>query len=88
MAIEFGENRMTWWLVSAIGIAALKSFFFRGRNAVWGGATLGAIIGVVVAIFQPGFEWATVGHGAVIGSFVGLIAELLGAIGDRMKRSD
>jgi hypothetical protein len=78
---------MTWWLVSAIGIAALKSFFFRGRNAVWGGATLGAIIGIVVAIARPEFDWPTVGHGAVIGAFFGLIAEILGAISDRMKRN-
>lgn len=79
---------MVWWLVSALGIAALKCFFFRGRSAVWGGATLGAIIGVVVSIARLEFEWATVGHGAVIGSFVGLIAEVLGAIGDRMKGDD
>ncbi len=76
-----------WWFVSAVGIAALKSFFFRGKNAVWGGATLGAIIGVVIAILRPGFDWATVGQSAVIGAFVGLIAEILGSIGDRIRRS-
>lgn len=79
---------MSWWLISAIGIAALKSFFFRGQNAVWGGATIGVVIGLIVALFRPQFDWDTVGHAAVIGAFVGLIAEILGAIGDRMKRDD
>jgi ElaB/YqjD/DUF883 family membrane-anchored ribosome-binding protein len=76
---------MMWWLVSALAIAALEKFFFRGQNAVWGGATIGAIIGVVIAIFRPGFDWETVGQSAVIGAFIGLLAEILGAIGDRMR---
>jgi hypothetical protein len=71
--------------VSALGIAALEKFFFRGQNAVWGGATLGAIIGVIVAFFRPEFEWAIVGQASVIGAFIGLVAEALGAIGDRMR---
>lgn len=77
---------MIWWLVSFVGMAALERYFFRGRNAVWGGATLGAIVGVVVALARSGFDWGTVGQGAVIGSFIGLLAEILGAIGDRMRR--
>lgn len=75
-----------WWIVSAVGIAALKSYFFRGRNAVWGGATIGVLVGVVVAFTRPGFDWEVIGHSAVIGAFVGLVAEFLGAIGDDLKR--
>lgn len=75
-----------WWIVSAIGIAALKIFFFRGKNAVWGGATIGLLVGFVVAVIQPGFDWFTLGQATVIGAFVGLIAEILGSIGDRLKR--
>lgn len=81
-----GEARIMWWIVSALGISALKRFFFKGKNAVWGGAILGLLVGVIVAIIQPGFVWATLGHAAVIGAFVGLIAEFLGAIGDGLKR--
>lgn len=77
---------MMWWIVSAIGIAALEKFFFRGQNAVWGGATIGAIVGVAIAIWRPGFDWSTVGQSAVIGAFVGLLAEVLGAIADRWRR--
>lgn len=77
-----------WRLVSAIGMAALEKFFFRGQNAVWGGATIGAVVGVVIAAVRPGFEWSTVGQSAVIGAFIGLLAEILGAIGDRMRRDD
>lgn len=77
---------MIWWLVSAIAMAALEKFFFRGQNAVWGGATIGAIVGVIIAIVQPGFDWETVGQSAVIGAFIGLLAEALGALSDRMRR--
>ena len=31
--------------------------FSRGRNAIWGGATLGFIIGAIIAIFQK-FNWS------------------------------
>lgn len=75
-----------WWLVSAVGIAALKSYFFRGKNAVWGGATLGALVGIVIALTRPSFDWEVVGHSAMIGAFAGLVAESLGWIGDRLKR--
>jgi hypothetical protein len=75
-----------WWLISAAGIAALKYYFFQGRNAVWGGATIGAIVGVVIAVVRPGFDWGVVGHSIVIGGFAGLVAEFLGWIGDHLKR--
>ena len=77
-----------WWFISAVGIAALEKFFFRGQNAVWGGATIGVIIGFVIAIYRPGFDWEVVGQSAVIGAFIGFLAEILGAIGDRMRRDN
>lgn len=75
-----------WWIVSAVGIAALRQYFFRGRNAVWGGATLGVLVGFVIVLIRPPFDWEVIGHSAVTGAFVGLIAEFLGWIGDRMRR--
>ena len=75
-----------WWIVSAVGIAALKAYFLRGGNAVWGGATIGALVGIVITFTRSSFDWEVVGHSAVIGAFAGLVAEFLGWIGDRVKR--
>jgi hypothetical protein len=75
-----------WWVISAVGIAALKLFFSRGRNAVWGGATLGALVGLALVLIRPGHDLDVVGRGIVIGAAAGLIAEFLGLIGDRLKR--
>jgi hypothetical protein len=74
-----------WWIISAVGIAALKAFCFRGKNAVWGGATIGVLVGVVIALIRPSFDWEVIGHSAVIGAFAGLVAEELGWIGDRLR---
>lgn len=76
-----------WWVISAVAIAALKLSFFRGRNAVWGGATLGAFVGLALILIRPGFDFDVVGKGIVIGAGAGLVAELLGLIGDRLKRA-
>lgn len=65
-----------WMVLSVIAIISLFVFFARGPNAVWGSATIGLIIGVVVATIRNGFEWTTIGKGVVIGTVVGLIAEI------------
>ena len=75
-----------WWIISAVGIAATKRYFTHGKNAVWGGATLGLFIGVVVAMVRPGFDWAVVGHAIVVGAAIGLLFDGLGEIGDRLRR--
>lgn len=67
---------MIWWIASAVAAVVLLAHW-RGPNAVWGTATLGALIGVVIAIFQPGFDWSIVGKALVTGTFVGLSFEWL-----------
>ena len=67
---------MVWWILSAIAIVAL-AVHWRGQNAVWGTATLGALVGVVIAIFQPGFAWSTVGKAVVVATLIGLAFEWL-----------
>ena len=78
-------NRPRRWIIFAAGIAALKHYRFRGRNAVWGGATIGVPVGIVIAFFRHRFDWEVVWHSAVIGAFVGLVAEMLGEIGGRVR---
>jgi hypothetical protein len=66
---------MIWWILTAGAVVAL--LLYRGsRNAVWGTATLGALVGVVVAVIS-GFEWSIVGKAVVVGTFAGLAFEWL-----------
>jgi hypothetical protein len=61
-----------------VAIAALGLLVHSGsKNAVWGTATLGALIGVVVATFRPGFDWWLVGKFVAISTFIGLALEWL-----------
>lgn len=61
-----------------------------GPSAVWGGLTLGLIIGFIVAIFYlfkgNGFNWFIVIKGVMLGVMLGFIAELLGMVSDSVKR--
>lgn len=72
-----------WVILSVIAIVSLVTFCLRGSNAVWGGATVGLIIGVIVAIIRNGFIWTTVGKGIVVGALVGLITEILHLLSKR-----
>lgn len=58
--------------------------FIKGPNAVWGGATFGAIIGIIVGLvlgnFSNGLMW-----GFSVGTLLGVGAELLGKLSDRLR---
>jgi hypothetical protein len=75
---------MLWWVLTGIS-ALILLMHFRGPNAVWGTATLGVPVGIVIAFFQPEFEWATVGKSVVVAVLVGFIFELLSKIAARSK---
>ena len=59
--------------------------FFRGKNAIWGGATIGLIIGTILAIFQK-FNWPILYKAIIIGILAGLIADILGLFSDFLKK--
>jgi chromate transport protein ChrA len=60
--------------ISLIIIAViLLALHWRGRNAVWGGATLGVIVGLVVAIVTG--NWSLLSLIFVIGVFTGTLFE-------------
>ena len=84
-AMEFLAN---WYVLGGI-VAVLLLFFFRGRNAVWGGFTAGLVGGLGLATFfvfrGEGFEWSILGKSAIIGTLVGFATELLGKLGNRLK---
>lgn len=56
-----------------------------GRSAIWGGATVGLIVGLVLGFFV-GSYWRTVAYAVLIGAGVSLIAQILGMVSDAMRR--
>jgi len=71
---------MIWWILLVTAAVALLAHW-RGRNAVWGSATIGVLVGIVIAVFRPGFDWWIVGKAVVIATFVGLALEWVPRIG-------
>ncbi len=55
----------------------------NARSAIIGGATFGAIIGGVVAMFQG--SWTPILWGVGIGIGLGLLAEIMAAIGGGVR---
>lgn len=78
------------WIILGIVALILLTFYWNRRNAVWGGLTIGAIIGFVVAIFSvfngSGFNWYTIGKIAIVGVMLGFGAELLGILPDYLRK--
>jgi hypothetical protein len=83
------ENLNIWKILGVITVILLIAFW-RGRSAVWGGLTIGIIVGLVIAIFYlfkgGGFDWFIIGKGAISGTMVGFAAELLGKISDLIRK--
>ena len=50
------------------------------RSAIWGGATMGLLIGLVVGLFRESY-WLTVAQAVAIGAGLGIVANLLSLIG-------
>lgn len=65
---------MLWWALYVVAIATLL-LHFSSRNAVWGSATLGFLIGVVIALFGDGFDWWTVAKAVAIAATIGTLIE-------------
>ena len=78
------------WIILAILSVVVLIVFWQSKNAVWGGFTTGAFIGLIVAIvfliIEKGFSWSFIYKGAIIGVFVGVVADLLGRLSDVMKQ--
>jgi len=73
------------WIILSVIAVILLAVYWKNRNAVWGGLTLGIIIGVLWKIFG-GTDWYIVIKVATIGTLIGFGAELLGMAIDRFKK--
>jgi len=78
------------WIILGIVAIVLLIIYWRSRNAVWGGLTIGIIAGFIIAIFfifkGNEFPWYIIGKVAVSGVMIGFAAELLGKLSDFIKR--
>jgi len=77
-----------WSVLTIIATASLVISFSKGRNAIWGGATAGLLIALVVALTRSPFDWSIILKGVVIGVLVGVAAETLGRLSDVTRGSD
>lgn len=75
----------TIWIILGVASLILLAIYFRRRNAVWGGLTAGIIIGVLWK-FIGGTDWYIVVKAATVATLLGFGAELLGMIGDYLKK--
>ena len=66
------------------GVLLLLSFG-GGRNAVWGGASLGAIVGVIVSLATDNWDWLLFIF--AVGTFIGTISEWIGRFSEAEKAS-
>jgi len=84
--IQIEERESMWIVLTVIAAISMVVFFMRGPNAVWGGATLGIVVGIIIAIFGDGFDWSIIWKAIVVGTLAGVVAELLGEMSTRLKR--
>lgn len=82
------ENFNIWTIFAIISVISLLSFWWK-HNAVWGGLTIGIIVGLIISLIMMfkgnGFDWLVVGKAAIVGTIAGLVAELLGKAGNFLK---
>ncbi len=62
----------------------LLALHWKGPNAVWGGATLGVIVGFIVALVVG--DWGLLALIFAIGTIAGTIFEWIGRLAKRMGR--
>jgi len=60
------------------------SFFIQGRSTIWGGATLGLLVGIVIGIIKHDFS--DILRAISIGADVGFFTIILSWVGSLLKR--
>lgn len=79
-----------WIFLGVPSIILLVIYSRKNKNAVWGGLTIGILVGLVLAIIGlikgNGFNWFIIIKVAIMTTLLGFITELLGILGDLLKR--
>jgi len=61
----------------------LMALHWKGPNAVWGGATLAVIVGLIVALVSG--DWGRLAFAFSVGTFAGTFFEWVGRVGNRLR---
>jgi hypothetical protein len=61
-----------YWVMTIIAVILLL-IHWRGRNAVWGGATIGIIVGIIISIIKG--NWSLLAFVFSIGTYIGTLFE-------------
>jgi hypothetical protein len=69
--------------VLAIVAGVVLILHWKGPNAVWGGATVGAIVGLVIALVRG--DWGLLALSFAAGTFAGAVFEWIGRIAERLR---
>lgn len=67
-------------ILAVVALGGL-TIYWRGRNAVWGGMTIGAPLEIIAAALYyflgAGFHWQIIGKWIVVCTIIGFTIELL-----------
>ncbi len=74
-----------WTILTIVALILLFLFFLKGPNAVWGGAIIGLIAGIIIALIGDGFNWFIIYKYIVMGILMGGVAELFWLISSKLK---
>lgn len=67
--------------VMAVIAGILLVLHWKGPNAVWGGATLGLIVGLIIALVTG--DWGLLALVFAVGTFAGTLFEWVGRLAKR-----
>jgi len=70
--------------IMAIVAGVLLVLHWKGPNAVWGGATLGAIVGLILALVKS--DWSLLALVFAIGTFAGTLFEWIGRLASKLAK--
>lgn len=80
------------WTILGISAAVALFAYRKQRSAAWGGLAFGVVVGAVLATISAirgnGFDLQLFAKAGIIGVLLGFGAELLGALGDRFRKSE
>ena len=69
--------------ILAIVAGVLLILHWRGPNAVWGGAGVGAIVGLVIALVRG--DWGLLALGFAAGTIAGAVLEWIGRLANKLR---
>ena len=70
-------------IVMIVVAIILLVLHWKGPNAVWGGATLGVIVGLIIALVAG--DWSLLALSFAVGTFAGTLFEWVGRLAERLR---